>query len=227
MDHIIKVLIVDDDAILGATLVMGLQELGMEPIYQTSLVGLQSVVETSRPDIILLDVEVGDSNGIEQMRKLKLYATGIPVIFMTSHVDAGYLTQAIGEGAIAFLKKPFGIDELAAYIKRFAKMEEQHDAASNLQIGRFSLDVNTRELSWEGKNVCRLTGKQFQVLTYMLEHVGEIVSRKELKKELWTDGNESDASLDNYISQLRKLLVKDKAVMITTIPKVGFKMMVS
>ena len=81
----------------------------MQPIYQTSLAGLQSAIQTTSPNIILLDVEIGEDNGIDQMQQLKLYAPNIPVIFMSSHIDAGYLTRAIGEGAVNFLKKPFEI----------------------------------------------------------------------------------------------------------------------
>ena len=85
----IKVLIVDDDAILGATLTLGLDALGMQPIYQTSLTGLQSAIQSASPNIILLDVEIGDDNGIDQMQQLKLYAPNIPVIFMSSNINAG------------------------------------------------------------------------------------------------------------------------------------------
>lgn len=119
----IRVLIVDDDATLGATLTLGLDTLGMQPSYQTSLAGLQSVVQSINPNIIILDVEIGEDNGIDQMQQLKLYAPNIPVIFMSSHADVGYLTRAMGEGAVNYLKKPFEMEELAAYIQRFAKVE--------------------------------------------------------------------------------------------------------
>lgn len=221
----IKVLIVDDDAILGATLTLGLQSLGMLPTYQTSLAGLKSVVEASHPNIILLDVEVGTNNSIELMQQLKLYASGIPVIFMTSHIDAGYLTQAMGEGAVAFLKKPIEIDELTAYILRFANTETPlQNVASMVSIGKYKLDIDTRELFLKDQKVCRLTAKQFQLLRILLEHPKGIISRQAIKQELWPDGNSSDASLDNYISQLRKILTDDSNINIMTIPKIGFKL---
>lgn len=223
----IKVLIVDDDAILGSTIFIGLQALGMEPTYQTSLAGLQAVVESACPNIILLDVEVGEDNSIEQMQQLKLYAPNIPVIFMTSHTDAGYLTQAIGEGAVAFLKKPFEIDEVAAYIQRFAKKEETLDTTCIVSIGEYSLNINTRELFLHKEKECRLTVKQFETICLLVKHSNETVSRQALKEELWPDGNASDPSLDNYISQLRKIFDKDESIHIITIPKIGFKLEIS
>lgn len=223
-----KVIIVDDDVTLGAILSTGLELLDIETIYQTSLAGLQSVVKTSQPNIILLDVEVGDSNSIDLIQQLKLYAAGIPVIFMSSHIDAGYQSKAILEGATAFLKKPVDVEEVAAYIKRFGKTEQQQsDASSTITIGSYTFDIQNRELYKKGKNVGHLTSKQSQVIKLLLEHLGEIISRQDLKHKLWPDGNDSDASLDNYISQLRKIFAKDESIQIITIPKIGFKLKIS
>lgn len=222
-----KVLIIDDDAILGATITLGLEAMGMQPFYQTSLAGLPSVIKSTHPNIMLLDVEIGEENGIDQMQQLKLYAPNIPVIFISSHTDAGYVPRAISQGAVAFLKKPLELEELAAYIKRFAYMNKNQDAASNISIGQYSLNINTREFSYQKSNEGRLTSKQFQVFHFLLEHLGETINRKMLKHELWPDGNDSDPSLDNYISQLRKLFSKDKNIHIITIPKIGFKLEIS
>lgn len=223
-----QVIIVDDDVTLGAILSTGLELLDIETIYQTSLAGLQSVVKTSQPNIILLDVEVGDSNSIDLIQQLKLYAAGIPVIFMSSHIDAGYQSKAILEGATAFLKKPVDVEEVAAYIKRFGKTEQQlSDASSTITIGSYTFDIQNRELYKKGKNVGHLTSKQSQVIKLLLEHLGEIISRQDLKHKLWPDGNDSDASLDNYISQLRKIFAKDESIQIITIPKIGFKLKIS
>lgn len=222
----IKVLIVDDDATLGATLTLGLDALGMQPIYQTSLAGLQSVVRSTHPHILLLDVEIGEDNGIDQMQQIKLYAPNIPVIFMSSHADLDYLQRALGEGAVNFLKKPFEIDELAVYIQRFAKVNNQQDASTMVSFGHYSLNTHTRELFLNQETECRLTTKQFQVIRFFLEHPQETITRQMLRHELWPDGNDSDASLDNYISQLRKIFAKGN-VNIVTIPKIGFRFDIS
>lgn len=224
----IKVLIVDDDVTLGAILSTGLQLMDIEPIFQTSLAGLQSVIETSHPNIILLDVEVGDSNSIDLIQQLKLYAAGIPIIFMSSHIDAGYQSKAILEGATAFLKKPFDVEEVAAYVKRFGKTEQQQsDASSTITIGSYTFNLQTRELLKKEKTTAHLTIKQSQVIKLLLENLGEIVSRQDLKYKLWPDGNDSNASLDNYISQLRKIFAGDESIKIITIPKIGFKLKIS
>ena len=223
-----KAFIIDDDVTLGAILSTGLQLLDIEPIYQTSLAGLQSVVATSHPNIIILDVEVGDNNSLDLIQQLKLYAADIPFIFMSSHIDAGYQTKAINEGATAFLKKPVDVEEVAAYIKRFGKTEQLHpDVSSTVTIGCYTYNLKSRELLKNGQIANHLTTKQSQVIKLLLEHCGKIVPRQNLKQVLWPDGNDSDASLDNYISQLRKIFAQDKNIHIITIPKIGFKLNIS
>ena len=91
-------------------------------------------------------------------------------------------------------------------------------------IGSYAFNVRNRELFRKGEKVCRLTTKQSLVIRLLLEHANDTVSRLDLKHTLWPDGNDSDASLDNYISQLRKILAQDESIQILTIPKNGFKL---
>lgn len=67
-----------------------------------------------------------------------------------------------------------------------------------------------------------LTKKQFEVLSVLAQNMGQTTTRQRLKQLLWNDGNYSEASLDNYISQLRKILSIDETVRLETIPKLGF-----
>lgn len=67
-----------------------------------------------------------------------------------------------------------------------------------------------------------LTKKQFEVLSVLAQNMGQTTTRQRLKQLLWNDGNYSEASLDNYISQLRKILSIDETARLETIPKLGF-----
>ena len=83
----LKVIIVDDDKLLGTTLVLGLEGLSMKPYYLDSLDGLFDKISEVQPNILVLDVEVGMGNGIEILKELKLHAINIPVIIMSSHIQ--------------------------------------------------------------------------------------------------------------------------------------------
>lgn len=223
----LKVIIVDDDKLLGTTLTLGLEELGMKPYYLNSLDNLIDKITEVRPNILVLDVEVGEDNGIEKLKELKLHAINIPVIIMSSHVQMDYISKALENGAFHFMKKPFEIEELGAYIMRFSKTGENSMTASMIQIGSLSLDMTSHMLLTDNKKQIHLSKKQFEVLSVLAQNMGETTTRQMLKQLLWSDGNYSDASLDNYISQLRKILSIDENIRLETIPKLGFLLKVA
>ncbi len=219
----IKVIIVDDDIILGTSLKLGLEAMGMTPYYIDSLNGLVEKIKEVQPNILVLDIEIGDDNGLEEMEKLKANGINLPIIIMSSHVEMTNISKALEENACHFMKKPFEIEELGFYIQRFAKLEDDVQD-SILKFGKCQLDCHSRCLNVPGADAIRLSLKQFIVLSLLAKHFGETVNRQVIKNVLWPDGNTSDASLDNYISQLRKLLASDTSVCIDTIPKTGFRL---
>lgn len=101
-----KVIIVDDDKLLGTTLTLGLEGLGMKPYYLNSLDGLLDKISEVHPNILVLDVEIGSGNGIEELKELKLHAIHIPVIIMSSHIQMDYISEALANGAFHFIKSP-------------------------------------------------------------------------------------------------------------------------
>ncbi len=114
----IKVLFVDDDITLGNIVMMALNASGYEAYYQTSLTAIRSVIQELKPDIIILDVEIGKKNGIDATPEIKAIAPEIPILFVSSHIDSEKVVKALNAGGIAYLKKPFEIEELLAYIQR-------------------------------------------------------------------------------------------------------------
>lgn len=133
----IKVLFIDDDIALGNVVTVALDSLGYETYYQTSLVAIRSVIKELCPDIhSYWMVEIGQKNGIEATPELRLILPDIPILFVSSHTESSFVTQALDAGGIAYLKKPFEIDELVAYIKRHTNTSSH---ASFLQIGQLTL----------------------------------------------------------------------------------------
>lgn len=162
----LKVIIVDDDKLLGTTLVLGLEGLSMKPYYLDSLDGLLDKISEVQPNILVLDVEVGMGNGIEILKELKLHAINIPVIIMSSHIQMDYISKALENGAFHFLKKPFEIDELGAYIQRFAKTDEKLGIVTDIQIGCLNLHMQSHALYTKNNDQLHLSQKQFEVLIY-------------------------------------------------------------
>ena len=202
-----KVLLIDDDTLLGNILTTALASEGYEVHYQSSLTGLRAVVREFQPNIAVLDIEVGAGDGIASMPDLKRVADTLPVIIISSHTDNEEVRRALQQGAVVYLRKPIDVYEMMAYIDRYA-----HDwKPSVLHIGLLELNVESRILTYRGKEVKRLTRLEYGILALLYENRGKVVSYTDFS-ELWEDGIMSEASLQNYISRLRKVLADDSAV---------------
>lgn len=218
----IKVLFVDDDVALGNIVTLALDDLGYEAHYQTSLAGIKSVMKELQPDIIVLDVEIGTKNGIEIIPELKIIASETPILIVSSHVGVEYLTKALDAGAVTFLRKPFEIAELLAYINRFVKPF----CAKGLGIGMFHIKAE-ENLLMKGDEVKRkLSAFECKLLKLLVLNLNQVVTRELIEQELWGGivTASSGQSLNNYIAKLRKYLAEDKQLVLATIPQVGYKL---
>ena len=108
----IKVLLVDDDLLFGNIATKILQAADYEVYFQNSLFGIESLIMKLNPNIIILDVMVGEENSLERINDIRLAAEDIPIIFVSS--DSGVETeeQAITNGAMVYLEKPFSKEKL-------------------------------------------------------------------------------------------------------------------
>ena len=202
-----KVLLIDDDTLLGNILTTALTSEGYKVHYQSSLTGLKAVVREFQPNIVVLDIEVGTGDGIASMPDLKRVADTLPVIIISSHTDNEEVRRALQQGAVVYLKKPIDVYEMMAYIDRYA-----HDwKPSVLHLGQLELSTETRILTYRGEEVKRLTRLEYGMLALLYENRGKSVSYTDFS-ELWEDSVMSEASLQNYISRLRKALAADSTV---------------
>ena len=221
MEKPIKVLLVDDDIDFGKVNCMGLKALGYEVHYQTSLAGIETVIEDFSPSIIVLDVEIGTESGIEKAREIIPLFSSIPVLFISSHTDISFVAESLAAGGVNYLKKPFDIRELDVYIQRFAKKESKPE--KNL-VGNYLLNAETNELLYDGIFIKRLTPLEKNGLFLLIEHINTPVAYDLISRKLWgktyTPG--LDSNIHNLISKLRKILNKDEQVVISTIKGVGY-----
>ena len=210
----IKVLLIDDDTLLGNILTTTLTMEGMEVHYQSSLTGLKAIVQEFQPNIAVLDIEVGTGDGITRMLDIRKVTDTLPVIIISSHTEADEVKRALQQGAIVYLKKPIDIYELKAYIERYAHEWKQ----TILHIGEMELNTESRILSHQGEEVKRLTWMEYGILKLLYEQKGQSIPYADFSK-LWEDGIMSEASLQNFISRVRKALSIDPTVSIESTGK--------
>lgn len=219
----LKVLFVDDDTDLGNIINMGLAKLGYKVHFQNSLMAIEEVIAQFCPAIIVLDVEIGDDNGIEKAREITQKFPSIPILFVSSHTDISYITEGLEVGGVNYLKKPFDTKELAVYIDRFARKENPTNIIS---IGNYLFNMQTHELSYEQQTIKQLSPMERNALLLFWDNINRPVSLNTLSQNLWAKDYSVDreTSIYNLISKLRKLFNKDIRVSIKTNTGEGYQL---
>ncbi|OOZ35785.1 response regulator [Solemya velesiana gill symbiont] len=205
-------LVVDDDREIRELLQAYLEQNG----YRVSTVGdgkgMWSALEASRVDLIVLDLMLPGTDGLELCRTLRVKSQ-VPVIMLTARGDEMDRILGLEMGADDYLPKPFNPRELLARIKvvlrRFnsvAPREEEEETGSSLFFAGWKLDTVGRHLEKAGV-VSALSGAEYRLLKVFLDHPNRILTRDQLLD--LTQGREADPfdrSIDVLVSRLRKRL---------------------
>ena len=214
-----KVLFVDDDTVFGNIIKVALEDAGYEIHYQSSLIAICAVLKEFNPDIIILDVEIGNDDGIHILPEIRLIAPETPIIFVSSHTEKDKQISALDAGAIVYLEKPFELDVLKAYIKRHTKLNNQ--SSIRIYIGELELDIQKRILYKDNDELGRLSQLEFALLKLLYGQKNKVVPYNQIEK-IWENSIMSTHSLYNYIKKLKQSLSADKFLTINNIPGEGY-----
>ncbi|MGK5547038.1 response regulator transcription factor [Streptomyces sp. URMC 127] len=220
------VLIVEDEAATAESLSRGLQRHG----YKTKGVdtGTRALQAYHEADLILLDLDLPDIDGLEVCRSIRA-ACDTPIITFT---DCGTeLDRVLGlqAGSDDCLGKPYGFRELLARIEavmRRVRPQRRFTSSTAVTHGPFEMDAAKREVRLHGSPV-ELTRKEFDLLYYLARRPGTVVSREELMAEIWGDATSHAMSsrvtrtIDTHVSTLRSKLGSSSWVV--TVRGVGFR----
>ena len=194
MDHI---LIVEDEYKIARFLSLELNHEG----YGTTIVSagrdaLAAALEHDY-DLIVLDVMLPSLNGIEILRRLR-QSKDTPVIILTARDQVVDKVTGLDIGANDYMTKPFAIEELLARIR--VNLKKRTSAVS---VGKLSIDKNSHLVSYDGKEL-ELTKKEYDLLLYLVENRGKVVSREKALDEVWGyDFVGNTNVVDVYVRYLR------------------------
>ncbi|MCO6186129.1 response regulator [Rhizobium sp. L1K21] len=206
-----EVLIIDDDTRLSAMVAEYLGKSGFDA--RTAVTGAEglSQIEQKKPDAVILDIMLPDTDGFEVCRKIRL-SSDVPVIMLTAKGEETDRIVGLELGADDYLPKPFNPRELLARLKailRRASNTSQAETVSVLKFGELVIDPDSRLVSVGGEPKS-LTAYQFDMLCAFAEHPGRVLSRDQLMDLL--KGKELDVfdrSIDVHISRIRAAIEKD------------------
>jgi len=203
MPHI---LVVEDDAALRAALLRALADRGyVTSSAATGMAGLATAVD-ARPDLVVLDLGLPDIDGGEFLRMFRA-VSATPVIVATARDDEQQIVRALDAGADDYLTKPFGAAQLDARIRAVLRRGASGDGRPEaITVGGLVVDPAARTARLDGA-VVELSAKEFDLLRYLAERAGQVVSKRELLAEVWRlPYGGADKTVDVHLSWLRRKL---------------------
>ena len=209
-----KILVVDDEALLVKGIRFNLQNEGYEVI--TGSDGLEAVqkVKEEQPDLVVLDVMMPNMDGMTACGKIREFSD-IPIILLTAKTDDMDKLMGFDHGADDYLTKPFNILELKARIRallrRAGTTEKKKVSSNELTIGSIRLDLDARNAYRSGV-LADLTAKEFDVIEFLMRNPNRVYSREALLDTIWAYEYRSDIrTVDVHIRRLREKLEENPA----------------
>lgn len=199
------VLIIEDDATIRTALVRALTARSHSTMTSpTALDGLQSLV-AHRPDVVLLDLGLPDLDGASLLAMIRA-VSDVPVIVVSARDDGEGIVRLLDAGADDYLVKPFAADQLEARIRAVLRRTEPARPAGPVTVGGLVVDVRSRVAELDGVPL-ELSPKEFELLAYLAEHPGEVVSKRELLAKVWNQPyGGADKTVDVHLHWLRRKL---------------------
>jgi DNA-binding response OmpR family regulator len=203
-----RVLLVEDDALLGAAVRTGLQQQGHSVDWVRDGVQAEEAALLGRYGAVLLDLGLPRQGGMQVLRNLRKQGFDEPVLIITARDQIPDRIVGLDAGADDFILKPFDMGELGARL-RAATRRYNGRAQPHITYGQLVVDPALREVTLDGKPVT-LTVREFALLSHLLAHRGRVQTREQLQEALysWDRDIESNA-VEVHIHHLRRKLGRD------------------
>ena len=207
-----KILIVEDEMPIVDLISMGLKANGYKIDYALDGEIGADLIEKNHYDLILLDIMLPKFDGYELLEYAK--QEQIPVIFITAKGELKDKVKGLNMGADDYIVKPFEMEELIARVNSLLRRFKGTISLPNIKI-----NTKTHEVQKEGLKVS-LTPKEYDLLIYLIENAGNILTREQILVSVWDKEMEDTRTVDLHLARLRKKLGLENVI--KTLPKVGY-----
>jgi DNA-binding response OmpR family regulator len=206
-----KILLVEDDTDLFALLKYNLEREGFQLVGTNTGKGVVDLCLRERPDLILLDIMLPDSDGLDICRRLRAHMElrDVPILFVTARASETDRIVGLEVGANDYIVKPFFLREVIARIR--VQLRRPTDATVVLKAGGLELDRSRCQVRLDGRELV-LTATEFRLLEFLMSRAGIVFSREQLLDAVWgNDRAVTDRTVDVYVLRLRQKLETDPA----------------
>ena len=214
-----KILIVDDEPSIQDLLVFNLEKEGYKTITASDGEEGVSLALSQNPDLILLDVMLPKADGLTVCKRIRQTLSKTPIIMLSAKGEEIDKILGLEIGADDYMTKPFSIREVIARVKANLRKVEQNDDLSvtgvrnnKIVVGDLKLDFDKFEVEVRGQKVTDLTRREFEVLRYLAQKPGQVVTREDLLEKVWGYEYYGDIrTVDVTIRRIREKIEKNTA----------------
>ena len=223
-----KVLLVEDDAIISEGLQYSLRQEGYEVVTAATVAAALELIRSGCVwDFGLLDVMLPDGDGYAVCREIRKNSQA-PILFLTACDDEIHTVMALEQGADDYITKPFRIRELMARMKAILRRTEQNGRAdmSLISVGNNQVNLQVGKV-YCGNEEIILTAMEYKLLLIFLNHRGQTLTRQQILNDIWDAVGDyvNDNTLSVYIKRLRKKLGDSpEGQIIKTVRGIGYRL---
>lgn len=215
-----RILLIEDDENLNRQLAQMLRE--SDYVVDCAYDGEEGhfLGDTEPYDAVILDIGLPQMDGVTVLDKWRQAGRNMPVLILTARDRWSDKVAGIDAGADDYVTKPFHIEEVMARIRALIRRAAGH-AAATITCGPIELDVKASKATLDGE-ILRLTSHEYRLLSYLMHHQGEVVSRTELTEHLYDQDFDRDSNtIEVFVGRLRKKIGPD---WIETVRGLGYRM---
>jgi two-component system response regulator QseB len=200
-----RLLLVEDDAMIGAAARDGLRQEGHAVDWVRDGPQAEAAAANGVYDLVLLDLGLPRRDGLSVLRNLRARHNEVPVLVITARDAVADRVAGLDAGADDYLVKPFDLDELAARVRAVLRRRSGRSSAV-LHIGELEIDTAARRVRWKGREVA-LSAREYALLEALADRPGAFLSRAQLEERLygWDEEIGSNA-VEVHIHGLRRKL---------------------
>jgi two-component system KDP operon response regulator KdpE len=220
-----RILIVDDEPNILATVAPLLRSNGYEVLSVMTGRAALDTLDHDKPDLVVLDLGLPDLDGIEVCRQVR-HTSSAPIIVLSARGAEGDKVAALDAGADDYVTKPFGAEELLARIRAaLRRSDPRHTTTGPMVRGGLVIDRERFRVLRNGEEV-RLTPKEFELLTYLAQHPGRVLTHRAILRAIWgPHATDQPEHLRVLVGSLRKKIEPNPSSpkYILTEPWVGYR----
>jgi DNA-binding response OmpR family regulator len=213
-----RILVVEDDKIIGDGLVQGLLMDNYAVDWVESKDSAETALLTTPYDLLLLDIGLPDGSGLDVLKKLRREKNDLPVLILTAYDETPHKIEGLDSSADDYLVKPFDLDELRARIRALQRRASGRGTPLFIS-GDIVLDPATHKVTLANTPV-KLGPKEFAILQALMEKPGLILSKAQIQDKLYGWNMETESNtIEVHIHGLRRKLGKNAVI---TVRHVGY-----